>query len=392
MNLLSIVWDGLRRRKIRTILSILGIAIAATALFSLITLKRGYEAGMRAELEDMGAQVVAVAKGCPYEAIAVIMIGGQVPATLPEEVVGRIRAVPNVAGASPNVYGAYKYLNLSHPLIGITPEELKLKSWWKIRGRFPREFGEVVLGSVEEAVFADKSGEYKKIGDSITVEVGGRRVSLKVVGVLESTGSKDDYSTYTTLATAQKLLGLEGRVVSVNIRVKDLARVPATIEAIEEIPDVQAVTVAQVLGTIRNLVSAGQSMLLLVMLVALAIGGLGTMNTMLMTVFERTREIGLMQAIGASRYKIFGLFLAEGLLICLTGGVLGVLVGGGATLAGDSILKQLVAVMPTRSVGQLSAGAAAVSILFPLAVGLVASLYPAWRASRRDPIAARRNE
>jgi putative ABC transport system permease protein len=392
LNLFTIVWDGLRRRKIRTILSIAGIAIASTALFSLVSLKQGYESGMRAELDNMGAQVVAVAKGCPYEAIAVIMIGGQVPATLPEDVVGQIRAIPNIAGASPNAYGAYKYLGLSHPLIGITPEELKLKSWWKIRGRFPKEYGEVVLGGVEADVFAQKSGEYRQIGDSITVAVGGKQVPLKVVGVLENTGSKDDYSTYTTLETAQKLLGLEGRVVSVNIRVRDLTQVPETIEAIEKLPDVQAVTVAQVLGTVQNLVSAGQNMLFMVMILALVIGGLGTMNTMLMTVFERTKEIGVMKAIGSSRGQIFGLFLSEGLFICLAGGLLGVAIGAGTTLAGDVILKQFVSVMPTQSVGRLSWSAAGISILFPLVVGLAASLYPAYRASRLKPMEALRNE
>lgn len=393
MNQLTIVWDGLRRRKIRTVLSILGIAVAATALFSLISLKRGYEAGMREELDNMGAQVVAVAKGCPYEAIAVIMIGGQVPATLPENVVGQIAATPNVTSASPNVYGAYNYLDLSHPLVGITPAELMLKSWWKVKeGRFPEKFGEVVLGSVEAATFAAKSPDYRKLGDSIHVNVGGQEVALKVVGVLENTGSKDDYSTYATLETAQKLFNLEGRVVAVNVRVDDLTRIPETIEAIESIPDVQAVTVAQVLGTVQNLVSAGQNMLMVVMVVALLIGGLGTMNTMLMTVFERTREIGLMKAIGASRGQIFRLFLTEGLLICATGGVIGVLLGSAATLGGDVILKQFVSIMPTKSVGQLSWSAAGISILFPLVVGMLSSLYPAYRAARLNPIAALRNE
>ncbi len=224
MNLFSIVWDGLRRRKIRTTLSVLGIAIATTALFTLVSLREGYEAGMRAELESMGAQIVAVAKGCPYEAMAVIMIGGQVPATLPEDVVDRIRRVSNVASASPNVFGAYRYLNLSHPLVGITREELQLKRWWKIKGRFPENPGEVVLGNVEAAVFAEKSGEYKQIGDSLNVEVGGRKTGLKVVGILEATGSKDDYATFATLQTAQELFNLQGRVVSVNIRVKDINR------------------------------------------------------------------------------------------------------------------------------------------------------------------------
>jgi len=74
-----------------------------------------------------------------------------------------------IASASASVYGAYTYLNLSHPLIGITADEQKLKSWWAIDGRFPEKFGEVVLGSVEAAVFAQKSGEYTAIGDTITV-------------------------------------------------------------------------------------------------------------------------------------------------------------------------------------------------------------------------------
>ncbi len=392
MNLATIIWDGLRRRKIRTALSVLGIAIATTALFTMVSLREGYEAGMRAELENMGAQVVAVAKGCPYEAIAVIMIGGQVPATLPDTVVEQIRKIPNIAGASPNAFGAYRYLNLSHPLVGITRDELQLKRWWKVQGRFPEKAGEVVLGSVEAAVFAEKSGEYKKIGDPITVEVGGRKAALTVVGILESTGSKDDYATFTTLETAQELLNLQGRVVSVNILVQDLGRIAETMDAIQAIPDVQAVTVSQVLGTIQNLVRTGQNLLLTVMLIALAIGGLGTMNTMLMTIFERTREIGLMKAIGASRGQIFKIFLSEGVGICLAGGLIGVAAGSLATLMGDVLLKLFVSIMPTLSVGRISWQAIALAVTVPLAVGVVSALYPALRAADLDPIQALRNE
>jgi putative ABC transport system permease protein len=133
-------------------------------------------------------------------------------------------------------------------------------------------------------------------------------------------------------------------------------------------------------------------MLFVVMLVALLIGGLSTMNTMMMTVFERTREIGLMKAIGGSRRHIFGLFLFEGVTICLAGGGIGVAVGSAATLMGDFVLKQFVSVMPTRSVGQLSWQAAAASILFPLAIGVLSSLYPALKAAGQDPMVALRTE
>mgnify|MGYP000094313296 CR=1 FL=1 len=392
MNLFTIVLNGIQRRKIRSALSVLGITVASLALFSLIALKEGYEESMRSELENMGAQIIAVAKGCPYEAIAIIMTGGQAPSTLPEDVVDQIQKTANVVSASPTVYGAYKYLDLSHPLIGITPEERKLKPWWKIRGRFPENFGEILLGSVEAKAFADKSNEFRNLGDSITVTIGNKKASLKVVGILEPTGSKDDYSTFTTLQTAQELLNLRGRVVAVNVRVKDISRVPATIEAIEAIPDVQAVTVAQVLGTIQNLVQAGQNMLFLVLVVALVIGGLGTTNTMLMAVFERTREIGLMKAVGASRLQIFMLFLAEGLALCLLGALFGTSIGSVTTLMGNVILKQFITVMPTWSVSQFSWNAAAVSVLFPVGVGVVSSLYPALRAAALNPMEALRNE
>lgn len=392
MNIFTIIFDGLRRRKIRTALAVAGIAIAAASLFSLMTLKQGYESGMRAEIESMGAQIIAVAKGCPYEAIAVIMIGGQVPATLPENVTEEIRKIHNVASASPNVYGAYKYLDLSHPLIGLDQQELTLKPWWKIEGRFPQNENEIMLGSVEAAVFAEKSGEYKQIGDSITVTASGKKATLKVVGVLKTTGSKDDYSTFTTLSTAQNLLNLQGRVVAVNVRVHDITGIPDTISDIERISDVQAVTVAQVMGTIQNLVKAAEGMLMMVMIIALIIGGIGTANTMMMSVFERTREIGLMKATGAAGRQIFTLFFIEGMAIALVGGLIGVLAGSAATLGGDVILRNIVSVMPTSSVGKVTMDAVLVTLLFPIAVGAFAAVYPAIRAARLNLIDALRNE
>lgn len=391
MNIFTIIWDGVRRRKIRSALSILGIAVAAAALFSMISLRDSYQSGLQAELEHMGAQVVAVAKGCPYEAAAILMTGGQVPASLPEAVVEQIRSIPNVQAASPNVYGAYHHGETVHPLVGITSEELELKPWWRIQGRFPEQFGEVVLGSGELESYA-RNGEKISLGDSLHVSLAGETMALRVVGILDKTGSKDDYTSFTTLETAQELFKMQGRVVTVNIRVKDIGALPETIENVEAIPDVQAVTVAQVMGTLQSLVQTGQNLLFMVMLVALLVGGLGTMNTMLMAVFERTREIGMMKAVGATRNKIFQMFLLEGVLICLTGGIIGAAAGWMVTLLGDRFLSQFVSVMPTRWTGQVSWYALGISIGFPFLVGVISTLYPAYRASGLNPMEALRSE
>ncbi len=392
MSLFTLVLDGMRRRKIRSILSILGIAIAATALFTLISLKEGYEAAISSELDNMGAHIVAVAKGCPYEAVALIMAGGQLPATLPGEVIDLIKEVPNVAAASPNVFGAIEYEDRFHRTAGVTPVEEQLKPWWRIEGRFPTEYGEILLGSNEAAAFAERTAGYNGIGDEFTVQAGGNEFTLKVTGILEETQSRDDNYIFTTLQTSQDMFNMEGRVVTVSILLDDISKMPETKEALEEIPDLQSVTVAQVMGTVRNLAGTGETMLLAVLSLAIVIGGLGTMNTMLMTVFERTREIALMKTIGASGKQIFSLFLVEGFVMCLIGSLLGIAVGVFMVLSGDFIIKYFVPVMPVQSVGQLSWNAVFMSLSFPVVVGVLAALYPAIRAAGLQPVAALKNE
>lgn len=392
MNMFTLVVDGIRRRKIRSTLSILGIAIAATALFTLISLKHGYETAIQSELDNMGAHIVAVAKGCPYEAVAVIMMGGQLPATLPQEVVEQVKSVPNVAVASPNVYGAFEHLGAYHRVAGITPAEKLLKPGWQVEGRFPSAYGEVLLGSNEAAALAGNIEGFKGIGSEFTVQAGGSEYVLKVTGILEETSSRDDHYVYTTLATAQDMFSMEGRVITLNILLDDIGKLPETKEMLEAIPDLQSVTVAQVMGTVRNLAGTGETMLLAVLALAIVIGGLGTANTMLMSVFERTREIALMKTIGASGKQIFGLFLFEGFFLCFTGSLLGIAFGTGALLTGDLLLEQFVPVMPSQTVGQFTWQAVAAALVFPVITGVLAALYPAIRAAGLKPAAALKNE
>lgn len=392
MNILTLVLDGIRRRKIRSILSVLGIAIAATALFTLISLKDGYESAIKSELDNMGAHIVAVAKGCPYEAVALIMMGGQAPSTLPMDVVDQVKAIPNVAVASPNVFGAFSFENEFFRMAGITPEEEKLKPWWEIEGRLPEAKGEIMLGSGAAMELKEKKDDFGGIGDAIVVGAGGSEYELKVVGLLGETGSGDDMYSFATLETAQEMYGMEGRVVIVNIFLEEITMLPDTKEQLEAIPDLQSVTVSQVMGTVSGLAGTGEAMLLAVLALAIVIGGLGTMNTMLMSVFERTREIALMKTIGASGKQIFSLFLFEGFVICLIGSFLGIAVGIAAVFSGDYLLSLFVPVMPVQSVANFSWEAVLIALSFPVIIGIAAAVYPAIRAAGLKPVEALKNE
>ena len=125
------------------------------------------------------------------------------------------------------------------------------------------------------------------------------------------------------------------------------------------------------------------TLLLVVAAISLVVGGVGIMNIMLVSVTERTREIGLRMAVGARRHHILQQFLVEAVLLCLAGGVLGILAGRGA-----SILVREFEHWPTG----VSVPAIVISVLVAAGVGIVFGFYPAWKASRLDPIEALRHE
>ena len=348
---------------------------------------------MESELDQMGAHVVALAKGCAYEAVALIMMGGEVPDTLPEEVATEIEDIPNVDFTSPNALGAYEYAGETHSVVGITPDEKRMKPGWEIeQGRLPEQSNEVLLGSGKKEKMLEHEDNWNGVGNNFTIYLNGEEVDLEAVGILEETFSRDDNNAYTTLETAQDLFGMEGEVVTINIQLENLGLMHETVEELEEIPDVQAVTVDEVMGTVQGLAGTGEAMLLAVLVLALLIGGLGTMNTMMMTVFERTREVALMKAMGASKQKIFNLFLMEGVAICVIGSLLGIAAGGLLVWGGDMLLSQFLPLMPSQSVALFSGEAMVWALLFPVGVGVLSALYPALRAAALEPVIALKNE
>jgi len=382
---LQVALKNLLRRRFRTFLTVLGIAIGISMLFSFMAFSKGYEASMRQELNRLGAHMLAIAKGCPYEATALIMHGGVIEDYLTVEDVARIKEMPNVQ----NAVGMFMNLLVvphgkSIVIFGMNEESFAMRPWWTVRGTKFVDANSVILPEVmATAMGLDIGGIYR---------LPGVEREFVISGLLEKTGTQDDQFIYLPLLTAQEIFNATGKVTSIAIQLEDLSLVQQVVDSVESLPDVQAITMSQVLATAQTLMSSAQAMINSIVVIAVVISALGVMNSILMSVFERTREIGMMKAVGASQSDIISLVWIESVLLSLTGGVLGIL----ASLGGGRLIEPLIrGVIPFAPLGDLlvfDLEMVFISLFSALLLGLIAGAYPAIRASQLSPMEAIRSE
>jgi len=182
------------------------------------------------------------------------------------------------------------------------------------------------------------------------------------------------------------------RLTAVAIRLQDPARSREAVERLQVIPGAQVVTLTEMMGTFLNLVGAVRSLLLSIAAVAVAVSVLGVFNTLLAAVVERTTELSVMRALGASRLQIVGLITTEAILLTgaasLAGIVLALVIGKGI----ENLVKQFVPLAPAESLLWPTALILGQSVLLGVAVGVLGGLYPAWRASQMQPAEALKSE
>lgn len=387
MNLLTLAIKNLQRRKGRTLLTIIGVAIAVAILFSLLSFSAGYERQLTREMDSLGFNLLAVPKGCPYEATTLILHGGVIPKYLTDDDLARARAAPGVAAAAPLLLQQVVKNGTPHIVYGIDPDTLiPLKPAWTVNGRFfaANESHVMVIGST--------LAEKENLQPGSVLPFGPSQEPYTVTGVLAPTGSEDDNFHFLPLADAQRTFNKEGLITAIAVRADDVKNVPAIGKDLEKIPDIQVVTMAQVTGTIMNLVGSARSLLFSVIVIAVVISAAGITNTLLMSVNERTREIGMMKAIGASGYHIALLLLGETILLTLIGGILGI----AAALAGagliETFVRGVIPYAPSGSFISFDPALIAGCLLFSLILGLLCGLYPAWKSARLSPMEAIRGE
>jgi putative ABC transport system permease protein len=188
------------------------------------------------------------------------------------------------------------------------------------------------------------------------------------------------------------MFGQPGRLTAIAIGLHDLARLPIATHRLQQIPGAQVVTMTEMMGTFRRLVGAVRTVMRAIAIVAITASALSLFNTLLAAVVERTTELSLMRAVGASRLQIFGLVTLESLLLTAAGGMLGVALASlvGHTL--EHLVKQYVPLAPTELLMLPTAGITLEALAIALVIGLVAGLYPAWQASRLYPALAAKME
>ncbi len=387
--------------KVRTALSMLGILIGVAAVITMLAIGNGAQREIERQLSSLGSNLLILRPGATrVSGVAQESRATRLSLADAQELKGRLTdvrdAVPIVSGRAQATHGGK---NWNTEVTGAAPEYARMRSATPARGRFfsqlenqTRSMVAVIGATVARELFADKD----PLGESFKVN----KLNFQVIGVLPSKGSsgwrdQDDVIVIPVQTAMRRLFG-KTYVDSIEIEVADpekledaRERVLAFMEKRHRIPPSRGEDAFRVqnLADIRQAISASgrtmSALLAAIAAISLIVGGIGIMNIMLVSVTERTREIGLRKAIGARPADILIQFLIEAVVLTMTGGVCGVLFGWAATSA------------VARALGWatfISASSVALAFLFSVAIGLIFGIYPARRAARSNPIEALRHE
>jgi len=253
-------------------------------------------------------------------------------------------------------------------------------------------------GSKDEVVIGFEAAEYeqRKVGDTFYASItpAGKPEpvmhAFKVVGVLDRTGTQDDGTVFMPIDVAREYFNRPSQLTILGVKLKEFNSFKMReFEARWlKLPEVQVVGLQQVKNTLVNLVATAQTMIAAVAAIAVIVALIGVINTILMSVYERTSEIGIMKALGARRGSIFQLIWLETLMICLVGALAGsvmAIVGAGVV---EKAIKAVADLGVSGSIVRITPTIVGYAVLGAVILGFFGGLYPAWRAASMRPVEA----
>jgi putative ABC transport system permease protein len=398
---------SLRVNKLRTALTMLGIIIGVAAVIAMVSVGAGAQERISQQIRSMGSNLIVVFPGAQTSGGIRWGLGSQ--QTLTEEDARAIAlevaavevAAPSVRGSAQTIFGN---LNWSTVIQGVTPEYVEAREWGIASGRMlgvQDVDGAAKVAILGDTVWHSLFGDTDPVGQTIRI----KKIPFTVVGVLEPKGQsafgqdQDDLILIPLSTAKKKVLGTNRSnpraVGAISVRVRDAGLMAEAEEQIRAIlrqrhrlqvgqdDDFQVRLLAEMFAAQEESARVMTTLLAAIASVSLLVGGIGIMNIMLVSVTERTREIGLRMAVGARGRDILAQFLVEALTLSAVGGVLGVGIG---------ILTSVVIGRWAEWSTDISVQAVGMAFAFAGVIGVFFGFYPAQKASRLDPIEALRYE
>ena len=408
MNVFASVPIALRSliaNKLRAGLTMLGIIIGVAAVIALVAAGAGAQAQVAERFESLGSNLLVISPG--FMAFRGVSRGASAQSLSNDDVEAIAHLASSVSAIAPEYATqsqqvVYRNKNTQTSVLGVTPEYQTVREWRIDRGRFIESLD--LASQAKVAVLGATVAEelFGELVDPLGKAVKISRQNYEVIGILASKGvggfQNLDDQVFIPLSTAQIKFGGAGnrslRAINVQVASADkMERAQAELAAIlrarhglaqGQNNDFTIRNQAQIVESVQETTETFTVLLASIAAISLLVGGIGVMNIMLVSVTERTREIGIRKAVGAKRRDIMAQFLVEATVLCLLGGLIGVLAGYGGAQVVTPLLGGSRALVTPDSV--------AMALGVSIAVGLFFGLYPAGRAAALKPIDALRYE